>query len=335
MRYLTPPGPAGVAVVAVSAAERSLVNSLLRKPSGAAFPDSWQGPQLGVLWLDGMAVDELLAIDRGSEGIELHLHGSHAVAAMLRQHGLLDDSTPPLAPAERLLRWALDAAQLDLAMEQLAWDFERWCASVAAAPPMERRAAATAALQRSRVAMALANPARLVLAGRQNAGKSTLFNQLVARERVLVGPMPGLTRDPVSELTCLSGYPYELFDTAGVGPAIDSLDHAAQCLGAGLREGALLVLVVDHARGLGPEDRALAGQADLVVANKCDLPGVPWPAEAPCHLRIAAATAEPGTLRAALGAALAACRDLGPAGPVGAPAALDSEQLAAVRELLA
>ncbi len=335
MRYLTPPGPAGVAVVAVPPAQRPLALSLLRNPSGTAFPAAWHGPKLAVLWLGGAAVDELLAVDRGPAGIELHLHGSHAVARMLRQHGLLDEAAPPQSPAARLLQTALDVAQLDLALEQLSWDFERWCANLGAAPPAERRAGASAGLLRSRCSMAMANPARLVLAGQQNAGKSTLFNQLVARERVLVGPLPGLTRDPVAETTCLGGYPYQIFDTAGVGPAVDALDHAAQQLATGLRDGALLVLVVDQARGPGPDDLALADRATLVVANKSDLPAAPWPAALPCHLRVAAATATPGSLRAAFGAVLVARRGLQPAGPVGGVAALDAGQLALLEALAA
>lgn len=334
MRFLTPPGTAGVAVAVVPTAQRSEVIDLLRTPTGAAFPASWPGPKLGMLWLGGRAVDEVVVLDRPDGGLELHLHGSRAIDALLRQHGLLDESPPSLAPVQRLLLEALDTAQLDLALEQAAWDFDQWVAALAAAPAAARRAAAELALQRSKVALAMATPTRLVLVGRQNAGKSTLFNHLVARERVLVGPMPGLTRDPVVERTCLSGYPYEVFDTAGIGPAVDHLDRKAQQLGADLYDGALVVLVVDQASGPQHEDFLLAGRADLVVANKCDLPAAPWPDRLPRHLQLAAAQADAGSLRAALGTALRAHRGLMPAGAVGGPAALDQAQHAALLALL-
>jgi tRNA modification GTPase len=122
----------------------------------------------------------------------------------------------------------------------------------------------------------------LAIVGRPNAGKSSLFNQLLERERAIVTPEPGTTRDPVSERLALGGIPVELVDTAGLR---DTPDGEAEAMGiAKSRErmaDADFVLQVVDAKGLagggglGAEDEAtrllLAGRAHLVVLNKCDL----------------------------------------------------------------
>jgi tRNA modification GTPase len=56
----------------------------------------------------------------------------------------------------------------------------------------------------------------VVLAGAPNAGKSTLFNHLIQRDRMLVSPVPGTTRDAVEEWVDLEGIPVKLVDTAGI-----------------------------------------------------------------------------------------------------------------------
>src|ERR1700679_2928456 len=55
----------------------------------------------------------------------------------------------------------------------------------------------------------------LAIVGRPNAGKSSLFNRIVQRERAIVTAMPGTTRDLVTERVSLGGIPVELVDTAG------------------------------------------------------------------------------------------------------------------------
>jgi small GTP-binding protein len=234
-----------------------------------------------------------------------------------------------------LLRDALSPAQLDLALEQVAFDFEACCVVIAGLPRASGLVAAREALERSRIALALAEPMRVVLAGAQNAGKSTLFNRLLFRERVLTGPTPGLTRDPVAECTALDGYPYELVDTAGEGHPGSAVDAAAIEMGRRLRASAALILVVDAAVGPSPGDRALAGQATLVIANKCDLPPRAWPSEVPRHLQLSCATWDPARIRSEVGQKLRRQRKLPAAGRVGGFAALTSDQLQHLQRLAA
>ncbi len=66
------------------------------------------------------------------------------------------------------------------------------------------------------IAMRLATPLRVLIAGRTNAGKSTLFNTVLGRERVVVSTLPGTTRDLVTETIEIAGYPVTLIDSAGL-----------------------------------------------------------------------------------------------------------------------
>ena len=55
----------------------------------------------------------------------------------------------------------------------------------------------------------------VVIAGRPNVGKSTLFNRLLHRRRAITDPTPGVTRDPIEETAFINGYPMRLMDTGG------------------------------------------------------------------------------------------------------------------------
>jgi tRNA modification GTPase len=98
----------------------------------------------------------------------------------------------------------------------------------------------------------------LAIVGRPNAGKSSLFNRLVERDRAIVTATPGTTRDTVTERISLDGIPLELVDTAGLR---DGLEEAEQLGIRRSREAladASLVLIVQ-------------GRPALVAMNKSDL----------------------------------------------------------------
>ena len=116
----------------------------------------------------------------------------------------------------------------------------------------------------------------LAIVGRPNAGKSSLFNRLVERERAIVTPTPGTTRDTVSERISLDGIPLELVDTAGLREAHD----VAEQLGIArsreaLAEAGLVLIVLDATQPLNEEEhdllRAVEGRPALVAMNKRDL----------------------------------------------------------------
>ncbi len=329
MRPLTPAGRAGVACYRFAAHERAALFACLRRPGGRPLPDE---PGAGALrraelWLDGRAVDDVLLVEVDDGACELHTHGAPALVELLAAAFPWHEEPIP-DPAERLRRTALSVEQLDLALEQRDGAFAGWLAALANLPAEARAAAIAAAQARSAVALAHAQPARLVLVGAQNAGKSTLFNALLGRERVLTGAMPGLTRDPVAEATTLAGYPYELVDTAGLGSFHSELDARAFARGQLLRGGALVVLVVAGDCGPGAAERALAADlgAPWTIATKADLAPAPWPDDWPTPLRVSALGSAVSSVRQAVGAWLRDRRGLPPAGPVGGPAALDEVQ---------
>src|SRR5882757_2366753 len=120
----------------------------------------------------------------------------------------------------------------------------------------------------------------LALVGRPKAGKSSLFNRLLERDRAIVTAAPGTTRDPIAERVSLGGIPVELIDTAGLqGASAQPLDEAEE-LGIvksreAMAEASVLLLVLDATFPLHEEDVAILRQADartlLVVLNKTDL----------------------------------------------------------------
>ena len=284
--------------------------------------------------LDQVVVDDVLMVDRATRGLELHLHGSPAVIDLLAiRFG--EPRIPAVSAADELLQRAISREQLHLALEQRAFDVPAYLRVLAGQPAEWQRRELELALQRSRVAMAHVLPCRLVLVGRQNAGKSTLFNRLLFRERALAGPVAGLTRDPISDAASLDGYPYEIVDTAGEGHASSPVDQRAMDRAHVERaRGDLVILVVDGSVGPSAIDHSMFESDVLVVATKGDLPQAHWPPELRLDATVACAdTAGSGLVRAAIGALLRDRRCLPPAGPVGGPAALCSGDLNTLQQL--
>ncbi|SJM58422.1 GTPase and tRNA-U34 5-formylation enzyme TrmE [Brevundimonas diminuta 3F5N] len=117
---------------------------------------------------------------------------------------------------------------------------------------------------------------RIVLIGETNAGKSSLFNALVAREAAIVTPIAGTTRDVLDADIMIGGYAVTLSDTAGLRES-DDLVEAEGIRRARLRaEGADLRLWVRSPSSQDVEDPAAAfvGPSDLQVLNKADLGAV-------------------------------------------------------------
>ena len=119
---------------------------------------------------------------------------------------------------------------------------------------------------------------RLAIIGRPNAGKSSLFNRLVQRERAIVTATPGTTRDTISERVSLAGIPIELIDTAGLREAHDEAERLGiERSHHAIAEADLVLLVIDSTIGLTPEDRAIldehthSGRPILTIWNKSDL----------------------------------------------------------------
>ena len=127
-----------------------------------------------------------------------------------------------------------------------------------------------------------ARPPQLVIVGRQNVGKSTLFNRITSSRRAIVGDYAGLTRDRIRLPVKWQGKAFEVTDTGGmtfydkeeipslvsdrVRHAIDDADH--------------VIFIVDGRTELTPTDYELAqllrrgGTQVSVAVNKCDTPAL-------------------------------------------------------------
>ncbi len=134
--------------------------------------------------------------------------------------------------------------------------------------------------------------ALLVLAGRPNAGKSSLFNALLGTDRALVTELPGTTRDAVEAQTDFLGWPVRLVDTAGLWDAPDRIDRLGVEMSRRYVAGADLVLLcVEVGREPGPDDQEIlgAGRA-MLVGTKSDL--APTAAQAGGAAPVSAVTGE-------------------------------------------
>jgi tRNA modification GTPase len=116
--------------------------------------------------------------------------------------------------------------------------------------------------------------ARVVLCGRTNAGKSSLFNVLLKEERAIVSPVAGTTRDWLECWTSFDGIPVRLFDTAGIRDTEDIVEKQGVELTHSLSSDANVVIyLTDAASGFTDEDGIFLSSCTgpvVFVWNKCD-----------------------------------------------------------------
>ena len=119
----------------------------------------------------------------------------------------------------------------------------------------------------------LTRPWKVVLSGPPNVGKSSLLNKLLGFERAIVFDQPGTTRDVVTSMTSVEGWPIDLADTAGLRDSRDAIEHAGiQHAHRQLAEADLVLVVHDASTESNSTLVELpANTATLSVLNKIDL----------------------------------------------------------------
>ncbi|HEX2187841.1 MAG TPA: tRNA uridine-5-carboxymethylaminomethyl(34) synthesis GTPase MnmE [Longimicrobiaceae bacterium] len=150
-------------------------------------------------------------------------------------------------------------------------------------PPARVRAAAEEVLGRLEGLLATAPEGELlregalvVLAGRPNSGKSSLFNALLGTERAIVTDVPGTTRDALEAAVTLEGYPFRLVDTAGLRETVDRVEEIGIEVARRYLAAAQIVLFcVEAGRPLHADEagflRELRPEATVLVRTKADL----------------------------------------------------------------
>ncbi|HYH05930.1 MAG TPA: ribosome biogenesis GTPase Der [Thermoanaerobaculia bacterium] len=122
---------------------------------------------------------------------------------------------------------------------------------------------------------------KIVIVGRPNVGKSTLFNRLAGKRRALTHDLPGMTRDRLTDVVELDdGRRYELTDTGGLeygeSPMSAFAGEIREQAEAALKDADFIIFVVDGAAGLLAEDREIAqdlrseSSKTVLVVNKTD-----------------------------------------------------------------
>jgi len=138
-------------------------------------------------------------------------------------------------------------------------------------------------LSRCELGIAMRDGVSVAIVGRPNVGKSSLMNALLMRDRSIVTPLPGTTRDAIEEFLHVLGVPVRLIDTAGWRDAVDEAEEAGVARARAAAEGAaLVVLVVDASTGVEAGDEVIARDLEpartIIVGNKTDL-GVALPGD--------------------------------------------------------
>jgi len=291
---LTPPGRGALAVVGVAGPQaRGLVaerftprgGPLDARPAGAIVFGRWRA--------DESPGEDLVVVLRRPDAIEVHCHGglaaSEAVITSLEQSGALRQPWTEWLAAGREPGIEVEARDAlarvggpkatQILCRQLAGCLQGEIDRITGLRVAWRQAAAVDRLRRAaRIGIRLTRPWRVVLAGRVNAGKSSLVNAVAGYARAIVAAEPGTTRDLVETRVVLGGWEVDLVDTAGWRSGADDVtalgatERAGIALAAAASAAADLVLHVVDARETPDEIRwpGSAGVRRLLVLSQAD-----------------------------------------------------------------
>jgi tRNA modification GTPase len=315
---LTPPaGAAAIAVVRINGP--GVVDFLSNHFSRRAAPLRCVHGELQDA--SGAVIDDPVVVLSADGGFaDVNLHGGPWVVAstleLLRRSGFdVTDAEPgkplPLEAVEgetileREVMSHLPLAKTEQGVRMLLAQPTNWRRFVDSAPTSEAigRVLADECLTK------MLHAPRVAIVGAPNVGKSTLANQLFARQRSITADLPGTTRDWVGEIANLDGLAVMLVDTPGVRETSDPIEHHAIERSREVVTGAeLIVYVIDATAPFAPA----TDPAVLRVLNKADC-GVP-PGLAYDVATVATTGQGVGELRRVIRERLG-CDDLDPAHP--------------------
>ncbi|MFQ5788560.1 MAG: tRNA uridine-5-carboxymethylaminomethyl(34) synthesis GTPase MnmE, partial [Thermodesulfobacteriota bacterium] len=114
------------------------------------------------------------------------------------------------------------------------------------------------------------------IVGKPNVGKSSLLNQLVMKERAIVSPYPGTTRDFIEETIVVNGIPLKLVDTAGLRVTADEVESVGvELTKKKAQEAEFIIAVIDGSSDLDEDDfeifDKIRNNKSILVVNKTDI----------------------------------------------------------------
>ncbi len=124
----------------------------------------------------------------------------------------------------------------------------------------------------------LLNGVRVVIAGLPNAGKSSLMNAILKKQRAIVTEIPGTTRDIIEENINIEGVPIRLTDTAGLRDSENEIELTGiELAKEAVKESDICLWVIDSSKEFSEKDLEFMSLLDnienlIIVFNKCDLP---------------------------------------------------------------
>ena len=274
LRELTPAGRGAIAVLELRGRD-ALAEAQRLVPRARLAPGRLT---VALLEYAGRALDQALVVVHAEDRVELHLHGSPVLVAEVR--AALEGARRPAPPQtiEELALARLAGAPCEAAarilLDQAEGALRGELEGLLALGQPERSAAIDELLARAAQARFALQPARVLLCGPANAGKSTLFNALHGAERVLVSAAAGTTRDVIVERIRLGAWPFDLWDSPGHIDVGRQPSRALELERAGLEHAAVLaadadVLLWVSAAGQPGPPPELEEQPRLLALESC------------------------------------------------------------------
>lgn len=292
---LTPPGRGAIAVVAVLGplAEKTL-DEFFISASGIKLAENLQRKIFYGRWIP--TNEDVVVVRSAAGAMEINCHGGVSAAASimaaLEASGFKILDQLELAQNLKPGRWR---AELVLAMMQavtdrtagillqqysMLEDLLKKMEQLISKSPRTARQKLLEMVDWSDFGRHLVLPWTVVFSGNVNVGKSSLLNAIVGFDRAIVHEIAGTTRDVVSHVTAVDGWPIEIKDTAGLRSSENSIEKIGIDIARGVIEDAdLLVMVLDASQERNEIDlQLLQLNPAVVVANKIDL-AEQWTAE--------------------------------------------------------
>jgi tRNA modification GTPase len=290
---LTPPGRGAIAVIAVfGEAAAEVVEPLFESASRRSLRSAATNAILYGHW---RATGEDVILTRYADRVEIHCHGGQAAptAILLSLETAGVPQIDPIGAAQHLFRrsWqseiasALARATTERTAEILLTQFNRSPSLIRqlgqhlAKPNSVHLKSVLDSIKESlsfaEFGRHLTNPWSVVLCGPPNVGKSSLINALVGFDRAIVHHEAGTTRDVVTQLSAIDGWPVEFKDTAGLRDAENPIEREGVRISQLEIKLADLVVAVFDATAINPVqfDWPFVDTigASIIVINKIDL----------------------------------------------------------------